>query len=100
VPVHWWFEIRNVVLLGEQRGRASEQQTAQFLDRLAMLRIELAELPDESRVMNLARSHRPSFYDAAYLELAHRHRIALATLDDDLAAAARAEGVALVGVVS
>jgi predicted nucleic acid-binding protein len=44
--------------------------------------------------------HRLSFYDAAYLELAQRHRIALATLDDDLAAAARTEGVALVGVVS
>jgi len=37
------------------------------------------------------------FNDAAYLELAQRERIALATLDDELAAAARAEGVVLVG---
>jgi predicted nucleic acid-binding protein len=100
VPAVWWFEIRNVLLLGERRGRASPQQTAQFLDRLAILRIELAEIPDEVGTMNLARRHRLSFYDAAYLELAQRERIALATLDDELAAAAHAEGVALVGAAS
>jgi predicted nucleic acid-binding protein len=100
VPALWWFEIRNVLLVGERRGRASEQQTAQFLDRLAVLRIEVAGLPDEVNVMKLARRHRLSFYDAAYLELAQREGVALATLDDDLAAAARAEGVALVGAES
>jgi len=72
VPAHWWFEIRNVLLMGERRGRASEQQTAKFLNRLAILRIELAEFPDEFRAMTLARRHRLSFYDAAYLELAQR----------------------------
>jgi predicted nucleic acid-binding protein len=96
VPAHWWFEIRNVLLIGERRGRASQQQTAQFLDRLAVLRIELAEIPDEVSSMNLARRHRLTFYDAVYLELAQRERIALATLDDELVAAARAEGVKLI----
>jgi predicted nucleic acid-binding protein len=43
------------------------------------------------------RPGRLSFYDAAYLELAQRHRVALATLDDGLATAAHAESVALVG---
>jgi len=97
VPALWWFEIRNVLLLGERRGRASLQQTAQFLDRLAALPIESAGIPDEASAMNLARRHRLSFYDAAYLGLAQHERIALATLDDKLAAAARAENVALVG---
>jgi predicted nucleic acid-binding protein len=96
VPAQWWFEIRNVLLQGERRGRASEQQTARFLDRLAVLPIALAGIPDEGSTMALARRHRLTFYDAAYLELAQREGIALATLDGDLATAARAEGVALI----
>jgi predicted nucleic acid-binding protein len=97
VPLQWWFEVRNVVLLGERRQRISEDYAASFLDRLERCSIELAALPDHASVLLLARRHRLTFYDAAYLELAQRERIALATLDDELAAAARAEGVALVG---
>ena len=41
-----------------------------------------------------------TFYDAAYLELAQRARLALATLDSKLASAARAEDVALVAAAS
>jgi predicted nucleic acid-binding protein len=96
-PLHWWFEIRNVLVLGERRRRASERYTAEFLGRLQQLPIELAALPNDADVLALARRHRLTFYDAAYLELARRERIALATLDDKLAAAARAEGVALIG---
>jgi len=46
-------------------------------------------------VLRLAQTHRLSVYDAAYLELAQRHRVELATLDADLMAAARAEAVEL-----
>jgi predicted nucleic acid-binding protein len=31
VPVLWWYELRNVLVLGERRGRLTEQQTARFL---------------------------------------------------------------------
>jgi predicted nucleic acid-binding protein len=47
--------------------------------------------------MALARRHRLTVYDAAYLELALREVVPLATLDQALAAAAQAEGVSLVG---
>ncbi len=47
--------------------------------------------------MALARRHGLTVYDAAYLELALREGIDLATLDTELADAARAEGVSLVG---
>jgi predicted nucleic acid-binding protein len=57
--------------------------------------ISIALLPDENAVMELARRHRLSFYDAAYLELALREALTLATFDGDLIVAARAEGVAL-----
>jgi predicted nucleic acid-binding protein len=97
-PLHWWFELRNVLLIGERRKRAPEQRTADFLKRISHLPIELAELPPAPPVFLLARKHRLSFYDAAYLELAQRESIPLATLDDALGRAAVAERVPLLGV--
>ncbi|HJW78510.1 MAG TPA: type II toxin-antitoxin system VapC family toxin [Beijerinckiaceae bacterium] len=47
--------------------------------------------------MALARRHRLTVYDAAYLELAQREGVPLATLDGPLAAAARADGVPVLG---
>jgi predicted nucleic acid-binding protein len=41
----------------------------------------------------LARKHKLSIYDAAYLELAVAQKLVLATLDDGLAKAAKAEGI-------
>lgn len=97
VPRHWWFEIRNTMLSGERRGRMSEEMVTVALARLSVLPVITARLPNEADVFALGRRHRLTFYDAAYLELAQREGIALATLDRELAAAARAEEVALVG---
>lgn len=96
VPLHWWFEVRNICLLGERRSRATEEYTLTFLNDLQLLTIDFDELPDQLPVLVLARKHRLTFYDAAYLELARREGLALATLDAQLAEAARAEGVPLV----
>jgi predicted nucleic acid-binding protein len=96
VPAIWWFEIRNAILLGERGRRATQEQTSAFLARLARLPISIAAIPDEARLMDLSRRHRLTFYDAAYLELAQREGIPLATLDKELVTAARAEGVPLV----
>jgi predicted nucleic acid-binding protein len=97
MPSLWWFEVRNVLLIGERRGRTAREHTEPFLDFLRGLPIELAPLPDELTVLRLARRHQLSFYDAVYLELAQRERIALATLDRALVRAAIAEGVPLIG---
>ena len=96
VPLHWWFEIRNVCLLGERRGRATEAQTDEFLHELPRFAIDFDRLPDQRAVVNLARRHRLTLCDAAYLELAQREAIPLATLDKELVAAARAEDVSLI----
>ena len=96
VPLIWWFEIRNVVMLGERSGRATKEQTAAFLELLSRLPIHLADIPDEERLVDLSRKHRLTFYDASYLELAQREAIGLATLDKELVKAARLEGVPLV----
>jgi predicted nucleic acid-binding protein len=97
VPGLWWYEVRNVLVIGERRGRLTEQQTGRFLRDISGLRISLDRTPDEPAVMALARRHRLTVYDAAYLELALREVVPLATLDQALAAAAQAEGVSLVG---
>lgn len=93
VPAHWWFELRNALLVGERRGRSQPELTARFLDSLRDISISIGLLPDEDAVMALARRHRLSFYDAAYLELAKREDVPLATFDRALIAAAEAESV-------
>jgi predicted nucleic acid-binding protein len=96
VPLQWWFEVRNICLLGERRGRVTEAQTEEFVRELSRFAIDFDGLPDQGTVMAAARRHRLTVYDAAYLELAQREGIALATLDRKLANAARTEGVALI----
>jgi predicted nucleic acid-binding protein len=97
VPALWWFELRNALVVNERRGRITEHQTGRFLRNAERLPIIVDNAPDESGVLGLARRHRLSIYDAAYLELALRMALPVATLDAMLAAAARAEGVAVVG---
>lgn len=96
VPPHWWFEVRNIVLVAERRDRILPKHTDYLLKRLAVMRIVEAVRPDETSTLSLARRHHLTFYDAAYLELAHRENIELATLDRRLVTAAQAEGVGLV----
>ena len=100
VPAHWWFEVRNTMLVGERRGRSTEQRTGFAIDRLERMTIRHAPHPLDADVFALARKYAMTFYDAAYLELAQRARLALATLDNKLASAARAEDVALVAAAS
>jgi len=96
-PSLWWFEVRNGLVMAERRGRATEDYSASFLRQLAQFPVAIDAPPDEAGVMALARRHRLTVYDAAYLELAVRMGLPLATLDKALAAAARAEGVEIVG---
>ena len=94
VPALWWFEVRNGRIVNERRGRVTEQETTQFLREISRS-VSTDHSPDEAAIMALARRHRLTVYDAAYLELAMRERVPLATLDAALAAAARREGVAV-----
>ncbi len=97
VPTLWWFELRNALVVNERRGRITEQQTARFLRNVERLAITIDNTPDESGVLTLARRHRLTVYDVAYVELALRNELPLATLDAMLATAARSEGVHLLG---
>ncbi len=95
VPAVWWFEVRNLLLTGERVGRMHPAGTAEFLADLERLSIRIDRAPVSDAVLALAREHRLTVYDAAYLELALRADVPLATLDQQLAAAARAAAVPL-----
>jgi predicted nucleic acid-binding protein len=96
-PVLFFFEVRNALVVNERRGRATPEGSADFLRRLTGLPIRLAPLPDDGELMALARKRKLTVYDAAYLELAKREGLPLATLDRGLEKAAITEGVALFG---
>jgi len=96
VPLIWPLEVANAVLMGERRQRSTEAQAARWLTYLGFLPIVVDDHTNArawGEVLSLARAHRLSTYDAAYLELALRRGLPLATLDDKLKAAASAVGV-------
>jgi predicted nucleic acid-binding protein len=96
VPTVWGLEVANVLARAEDRGLITEARSGAFLALLRRLRIEAdAETFAQSLtgILQLARRYRLSAYDAAYLELALREGLALATLDVDLRKAARRAGV-------
>ena len=69
--------------------------TAAFLADLEALSLRIDRAPESDAVLALARAHRLTIYDAGCLELAGRIGAPLATLDRQLARAARAAGVPL-----
>ncbi len=100
VPLHWPLEIANGLLMAQRRQRADRSLRRAALRDLAALPIEID--PDTNQhawksIGDLADRHRLTVYDAAYLELAIRKRVPLATLDDDLVKAASAEKVPVFG---
>ena len=96
-PSLFTYEIRNALLESERRNRITEAMSAAFLRDLALLPIRLEPPGADASLMALARERKLTVYDAAYLELAKREALPLATLDRDLEKAAIAEGVALFG---
>jgi predicted nucleic acid-binding protein len=99
-PALWSFEVASVLRTAERKGRIDAAAQAVFLERLRLLPVAIEHRPAAwlaQQILPLARTHQLSAYDAAYLELAIREGLPLATLDDDLRRAAPAAGVMLVG---
>jgi predicted nucleic acid-binding protein len=98
VPVHWILEITDTLLKSERRGRLKTGQRQEILARIQSLPIRVDDetsLRGWQAIPALAERFRLTTYDAAYLELAHRFEVPLATLDQDLTRAAREAGVPL-----
>ena len=91
VPLHWRLELGNVLVQAERRGRITPAQVAASVEFVNRLPIEVdAETDTRSfrEVLALARSTNLTTYDAAYLELAQRRGLSLATQDRALVRAA------------
>jgi predicted nucleic acid-binding protein len=95
VPLIWFYEVGNGLLMAHRRKRIAQDQIAGFLARLKNLPIEAAiQSPNEVlELPGLAQSHSLTNYDAAYLSLALRLSLPLATTDAALRRAATAAGV-------
>lgn len=99
VPQHWPVEVTNVLLVAERRNRLNPSQSAAFTQLLEALAIEI-DLHTGARVseswLSLGREYQLSAYDAAYLDLAIRRGMPLATRDQRLREAAANAGVPLI----
>lgn len=101
VPSLWRLEVANILESGVRRGRHDAAFRDSTLVDLALLPIQTDPETDRhawGATARLAERHRLTLYDAAYLELALRRELPLATLDRDLRAAALAENIQLLGV--
>lgn len=101
-PAIWPLEVANGLRSGERRGRLDEHSIRVAARLLMTLPITVEEPPRledaVGRVLHLARSVGLTVYDAAYLDLAMRHGLPLATVDEQLTRAAIAAGVELVEI--
>lgn len=95
VPKLWFYEVGNGLLVAYRRKRIAFDQIDGFLARLKSLPIETAdEVPSELlELPTFAQKHDLTNYDAAYLALALRLQLPLATTDGDLRRPAPAAGV-------
>ena len=96
VPGHWRLEIANSLRTAVRRGRAAPGYRDAVLEQLSSLPIAID--PETAAhawtaTLVLGDKHRLTPYDAAYLELALRRNLPLATLDNALQSAALIEGV-------
>lgn len=101
VPSVWTLEVANVLIQAERRGRKDAETVTRALALLQDLPVtvlpgSLAE--DLNIVASTARDHKLTSYDAAYLNLARREGLPLATLDIQLVAAAKKLGVVVLTV--
>jgi predicted nucleic acid-binding protein len=99
VPSLWPLEVANALIKAKQRGRVTETQIIGFLEDLGefAIRVDTQGIGRAlTEVRFPAEQYRLTSYDAAYLELAMRTGVPLATVDGDLLEAALAAGVLVV----
>lgn len=94
VPALWETEFANVMTVLLRRGVLARHQTDAILKRVERLQLAIDRTAVVPRALfEIAEQHGISAYDAAYLELAQRRGLPLATRDAKLARAAADAGV-------
>jgi predicted nucleic acid-binding protein len=100
VPWLWYYEMANVLLIQVHRKRVVFEEVKAFLSLIGEMAIDI-DAPDKVTILQLpylASKHRLTSYDAAFLELANRLQLPLATSDKDLIRAASECGVQLLSM--
>ena len=100
VPPLWFLECANGLAMAERRDRIDRAGVAEAISLLRRLPLEVDDAPPSrafDAVLDIARVHRLTTYDAGYLDLALRRGLPLATDDAPLRTAASAAGAALLG---
>ena len=96
VPPLWAYEIANVLVTGRRRAGLSEATVTRLMALLNSLPLDVdGNPPNSAELVATAELHELTAHDAAYLEVASRRGLSLATLDQKLATAARDAGVAV-----
>lgn len=99
VPSLWHLEVVNVLSIAERHKRISTAKAILFLDLLSELPIHIDEHQNEPQeLFFLSKTYGLSAYDTAYLSLALKVQIPLATLDKKLKTAAKLAGIPLLEV--
>jgi predicted nucleic acid-binding protein len=95
VPTLWHLELANVLLGAQRRDRVDKAGIARFLSGLSVYDIIVDDETVEvawTKTFSLGETFGLTIYDAAYLELALRRGLPLATLDEQLRAAMKKAG--------
>jgi predicted nucleic acid-binding protein len=98
VPSIWTWEVLNAIGVAIKRQRIAVDRGREFLEQLSTLNFKIdrgPQVPDFPRLHSLANRYQLTAYDVAYLDLALRLSLPLATRDDELKKAAALEGVAI-----
>jgi predicted nucleic acid-binding protein len=98
VPVLWPIEVGNALTMGLRRKQMNEQDWSKSISTLASLPVTVEAIDHRAALAALpplVSKHNLTFYDAMYLELAIRLKLALASFDKDLLNAARAENLGI-----
>lgn len=100
VPSLWFLELSNALSIAERKRRIAPAKSKDFATLIGSLDVEVDHESAErafTELLPLSRAHALTSYDAAYLDLANRRSLPLATLDDPLRKAAAKLGVELLG---
>jgi len=98
VPALWHLELGNVLVGARRKGRIDQAGIEKFLSTLGLYDIEVdgeTMTVAWSKTLALADSFELTVYDAAYLELALRRGLPLASLDEPLRKAMKKAGGSL-----
>ena len=96
VPSLWHYEVTNALIMAERRKRLDRKVADKLLDWMLKLPIEVDVTTGDqlaARLIDIARTRGLTTYDSAYVELALRFNIPIATHDAKLRKAAVAAGV-------